>query len=861
MSAPRAPSSILSVLLHATVVVTCATGCNGRDLAPSIDVTATSSSSSSVVYGADGRLDVYDVPPNGPPAFAVNAAAAFIDFSSLSVEGDGDTVQIVAASLGQSYGLCDDERFVEQPIASWCSGTLIDDDLVLTAGHCIEGSSCGDFAIVFDYLYRTPDESFDISISEDVYICTEVVAFALDGEFDHAIVRLDRPVSQTHAPVPVASSLAPVEAGSSVTLIGTPSGLPVKVDTGGDVVDPREGTLDYFTATVDAFGGNSGSGVYDAEGTVVGVLVRGEEDYEFAPPGCFRVSTLADDGSEGAEQVVYAARSVLELCESGASSTLCDVEPGVCQTCGAGVQCPGDLSCLSWSENPGATFCAPPCAGGCPFGHACSVAGVCLPNRAPGCVNGDVWDTDTCGNAIVKLTECGALVCENATCQSPQSGDTCATAIPISTTSQVLTGSLEGAANDGGGSCGVSGPDRIYTFSVDTPLQLVATATGFDTLLHLRRVCDDPATEIACDDDGGEGTDARIDVVLESGEYALFMDAWSDNVSNYTLSLTFTNGCGDNCTPGETVCAGAFATRTCSIDATGCPSLESPVNCEPGTLCTAGVCESTCGPPCPEGDTRCASDSVVETCALVQGCLVYVPENCPFSTGCDDGTCVSLCPDDMCTSGDRICGDDESVLECQTNAIGCRAFTTIGSCPDGTTCTDGACLGTCIDACTIGEQRCDGLTGAQSCIENLGGCGEWGDVVACEPGRICQDGTCGAACTNTCTPGESRCANAHAAQSCVALSTDCTAWSAPFYCFGDDGCVDGACVDVTSDAGVSDAGLAGPVPRAKPDRVRVAPISGCTSVTGAEAFWPLALSLLAIGRRRVGKLRTEDHAS
>jgi hypothetical protein len=80
-------------------------------------------------------------------------------------------------------------------------------------------------------------------------------------------------------------------------VIGFGTGLPAKIDVGGAVVDTRSTSLDYFVATLDTFGGNSGSGVFvEVGGNVVhvGVLVRGAQDYAFdETQGCNAVNVIA----------------------------------------------------------------------------------------------------------------------------------------------------------------------------------------------------------------------------------------------------------------------------------------------------------------------------------------------------------------------------------------------------------------------------------------------------------------------------------------------------------------------------------------------------------------------------------------
>ncbi len=47
--------------------------------------------------------------------------------------------------------LCAEEPFVDQPAVASCSGVLIDEDLVLTVGHCFEVEArCDTYAHLFE---------------------------------------------------------------------------------------------------------------------------------------------------------------------------------------------------------------------------------------------------------------------------------------------------------------------------------------------------------------------------------------------------------------------------------------------------------------------------------------------------------------------------------------------------------------------------------------------------------------------------------------------------------------------------------------------------------------------------------------
>jgi hypothetical protein len=236
---------------------------------------------------------------------------------------DPNNVVINAMTLRSRFSLCPTERFLEDPTAAFCSGTLIDDDVVLTAGHCIStAADCADMRFVFNY-YRTTADTLRTLTTEDIFHCVSIVA-RRQGSIDYALVRLDRPATPRFTPAPVKTGNTPLALGQSVAVIGCGSGVPFKVDSGGSVRDPRSGTLDYFVATTDTFGGNSGSGVYEtSSATVAGILVRGDTDY-VAQGTCNVVNVCPESGCRG-EDSTYIHPAISGFCRatSNASARLC----------------------------------------------------------------------------------------------------------------------------------------------------------------------------------------------------------------------------------------------------------------------------------------------------------------------------------------------------------------------------------------------------------------------------------------------------------------------------------------------------------------------------------------------------------
>ena len=204
---------------------------------------------------------------------------------------DQGTYKIVAPTFGKQFGLCPTERFFDQPSAADCSGFLISDDLLVTAGHCVEGmldrgSDLSSVAWVFGYL------SDEVPV-ENVYSGTVVQEkFEISKFIDYALIRLDRKVTR-FSPVSVADSSATVKLGTRVVLAGFPSGIPLKLAE-GSVFQTRP---DFFVTDLDAFSINSGSLVFNAEtGEAEGILSAGYGDFHETQAGC-SISTVYPDSS------------------------------------------------------------------------------------------------------------------------------------------------------------------------------------------------------------------------------------------------------------------------------------------------------------------------------------------------------------------------------------------------------------------------------------------------------------------------------------------------------------------------------------------------------------------------------------
>ncbi len=276
--------------------------------------------SSHVIYGSDGRLDLYQVSDDSLKRLA-DSTVALIESTDLVVSGS--SVAIKGSTFGSAYQLCTSEKFREQSTAAFCSGSLVGEDTIITAGHCIKtAADCASVNFVFGYALKAASVLPTSVAVGEVYKCKSIVKQVLtSGGADFAVIKLDRKVSN-HAPLSIRQSGA-ASVGDQLVVIGHPTGLPTKITTGGKIRFVAH--ADFLVASVDTYGGNSGSAVFNAStGLIEGILVRGEED--FVQQGSCRISNVCKEDSCRGEDITKIS-VVKQYIPSGSTAPPVDPPP------------------------------------------------------------------------------------------------------------------------------------------------------------------------------------------------------------------------------------------------------------------------------------------------------------------------------------------------------------------------------------------------------------------------------------------------------------------------------------------------------------------------------------------------------
>ena len=263
------------------------------------------------IWGKDDRMDFYQLKEIEQPAKLRGIMRAESGDSTIEdIEKIINNAECVAAiclqenllnkekgfstlkhkNYGKTFNLCDLEPFRNQPIAAGrlCTGFLVKEDIIATAGHCADEKNVTELRIVFGFKMLGLSTPVTWIPNENIYKGVKIIHRVYDPKgsgADWELIKLDRKV-EGHSPVKLSKKA--VYLNQPVYILGHPCGLPLKYASGAQV---RGITDACFSADLNVYSGNSGSPVFDRKThEVIGIVVRGDtQDFRWTCKGWLSV--------------------------------------------------------------------------------------------------------------------------------------------------------------------------------------------------------------------------------------------------------------------------------------------------------------------------------------------------------------------------------------------------------------------------------------------------------------------------------------------------------------------------------------------------------------------------------------------
>ncbi|MBX2842130.1 MAG: serine protease [Flammeovirgaceae bacterium] len=272
----------------------------GRDIARNMAGLSSKTIVPQGIYGEDDRKDVFHLERKneagetspGEQKVIENAKAVVIIVHKKYLEKiEGSAFyQIRTTTLNRKIEyqykvpLALTEPFREQLRVPCSTGFLITPNTIITAGHALKPKKWEPRVNLEDYFFVVGFKMKDELLAEtlihksQVFKGEKIEELKFTSKKDWAVVNLEKEVENIK-PLKLGNFNPPDEENKAnkLYILGHPTGLPIKYAPNAEVL--KNGST-YFRANLDAYGGNSGSPVFDeATNQVVGILVRGAVDY------------------------------------------------------------------------------------------------------------------------------------------------------------------------------------------------------------------------------------------------------------------------------------------------------------------------------------------------------------------------------------------------------------------------------------------------------------------------------------------------------------------------------------------------------------------------------------------------------
>lgn len=226
------------------------------------------------IRGEENRRDYFEIVDKKIKKSSSSVAAICERDSLIDTKNESCTLKV--KNYGKVFNLCQNEPFYHQDVASGplCTGFLVKEDVIATAGHCVCEQNIDDLRFIFGYKKVNTNSPGTQIHRKDIYKGVKIIGRYLkrsSTKSDWALVQLDRKVEGHEV---ATLSRNEIVEKKDIYVIGHPVGLPLKYSAGATVRSIDEA---FFSADLNVYMGNSGSPVFDiTTHEVVGIVVRGD---------------------------------------------------------------------------------------------------------------------------------------------------------------------------------------------------------------------------------------------------------------------------------------------------------------------------------------------------------------------------------------------------------------------------------------------------------------------------------------------------------------------------------------------------------------------------------------------------------
>jgi len=143
-----------------------------------------------IIYGDDDRVD---------PASSLNSMHKMLARSTAAMVSRRNlkslnSEQVIFEGQYKAKGICERERFFKQPKVADCSGFLVSKNKIVTAGHCVSGST-SENVWVFDYAADYEDQSQVVVDKKNIYRAKRIISRQQNVWYgDYAVIDIEKQV-------------------------------------------------------------------------------------------------------------------------------------------------------------------------------------------------------------------------------------------------------------------------------------------------------------------------------------------------------------------------------------------------------------------------------------------------------------------------------------------------------------------------------------------------------------------------------------------------------------------------------------------------------------------------------------------